>query len=202
MSSPIGHILGALAAYQSLEPLTPGDAPRGRKGLLLVGVLAVLPDLDIAWGWIQGDGTIFHRGFTHSVLFAAALAVLGNLIWYKSAEGFKKAGPMQALFAACLVHRLLDFLMGCGPEVPLFAPFSWRGFLASKKYVPTAIYARKFSDIPGVLTDVRFLRNAAMELWIFVPVFVATQPRRSWLVRCVCLLLTAAALVTTYLTYN
>lgn len=202
MSSPIGHILGALAAHQSLESLTPGDAPRGRKGLLLVGLLAVLPDLDIAWGWIQGDGTIFHRGFTHSILFAVALAILGNLIWYKSAEGFKKVGPMQALFVACLVHLLLDFLMGCGPEVPLLAPFNWSGFLTSKKYVPTAIYAGKFSDIPGVLTDARFLKNAAMELWIFVPLFVATQARRSWLVRGVCLLLTAAALVTTYLIYN
>ena len=202
MSSPIGHIFGALAAHQALDPLTPADAPSGRKGLLLIGVLSVLPDLDIAWGWIQGDGTIFHRGFTHSILFAAILAVLGNLIWFKSVEGFKRVGPMQALFAACLVHPLLDFLMGCGPEVPLLAPFSWRGFLASKKYLPTAYYVRSFSDIPRSLTSADNLKSLAMDVWIFLPLFLATQPRRSWAARGLLLLLSASALVTTYLLYN
>jgi len=202
MSSPIGHVIAALAVYQAIEPLTPSDAPRGRKGLFLVGILALLPDLDIVWGWIQGDGTIFHRGFTHSILFAAIIAILGNLIWYKSAEGFKKIGPMQAFLVACLVHPLLDLLMGCGPRVPLFAPFSWRGFQASSQYVPTAKYATRISAIPDVLTDLDALQGMAIELWIFLPLFFAAQSHRSWVARGVLLLLSASALITTYIVYN
>lgn len=202
MSSPIGHIIGALAMYQALEPLTPSGSPSGRKGLLLVGILAVVPDLDIAWGWIQGDGTIFHRGFTHSILFAAIIAIIGNLIWYKSVEGFKKIGPMQALLVACFVHPLLDFLMGCGRGVPLFAPFNWREFLAASQYVPPATYARTISDIPGVLTDLDALLRMGVELWIFLPLFFASQAKRSWAIRGGLLLLSASALITTYVVYN
>ncbi len=202
MSSPIGHIIGALAMYQALDPLTPSGSPRGRKGLFLVGLLAVLPDLDIAWGWIQGDGTIFHRGFTHSILFAAIIAVIGNLIWYKSVEGFKRIGPMQALLVACLVHPLLDFLMGSGRGVPLFAPFNWREFQAASQYVPTAKYAPSISDIPKVLTDLDVLLGMTIELWIFLPLFFACQAKRSWAFRGGLLLLSASALITTYVVYN
>ena len=201
MSSPVGHIIGALALYQALEPLTPSCSPRGRKGLLLVGILAVVPDLDIAWGWIQGDGTIFHRGFTHSILFAAILAIIGNLIWYKSVEGFKRIGPIQALFAACLVHPLLDFLMGSGDRLPFLAPFSWRRFLAESQYVPTARFARSIADVPSVLMDPSALRAMGMELWIFLPLFFASQAKRSWAIRGL-LLLSASALITTYFAYN
>ena len=202
MSSPIAHVLGAMTAYRTLSPLTPGDAPQGRKALFLVGVLALVPDLDIAWGWIQGSGTIFHRGFTHSVLFALILAVLGNIIWYKSPEAFRKVGPMQVLLVACLVHPLLDYLMACGAGVPLLAPFEWHGFLADNQYVPTAFYAERFSDIPYVLTNQKALLGSAAEVWIFLPFFLASKPGRSWMFRLPMLLLGASGLVAMYFIYN
>ena len=202
MSSSIGHVLGAAAAHRTFRCLAPADAPRGTRALLLIAALAALPDADIIWGWCQGSATAFHRGITHSVLFAAAFALLGNLVWYHSLGAFRNVRAALALFGACLVHPLLDYLMGCGDAMPLLAPFSWRGFQAPRQFVPTAYYAERVSDLPKVFTNRDHLWTMAIELWIFVPLFVAARPGRSWLVRAPLLLLSASALVTTYILYN
>jgi len=202
VSSFIGHVLGAAAAHRTLRGLAPADAPRGARAFLLIAALAVLPDVDIVWGWCHGGATAFHRGITHSLLFAAALALLGNLVWYHSLAAFRNVRSALALFAACVAHPLLDYLMGCGDAMPLLAPFSWRGFQAPRQFVPTAYYAERVSDLPKLFTNRGHLWTMAIELWIFVPLFVAGRPGRSWLLRLPLLLLSASALVTTYFLYN
>ena len=202
MSSLVGHILGAAAAHRSLQTLTPDDAPRGAGALLLVGALAMAPDLDILWGWTLGDATLFHRGVSHSILFAAMLALAGSLIWYRTLGAFKACRSLVVLFAVCLVHPALDWLMGCGPGIPWLAPFSWQGSVAPRQFVPTAYYTRSFSDLPALLADPRAVIGTLLELWIFLPLFLASTPRRRALSRVVLLVVAAAGCAVTYLRYN
>jgi inner membrane protein len=92
---------------------------------------AVIPDVDILLVWMGTNyrGMWGHRGFTHSVAFAAALAAL--LAW----EAFPTPAFRQirgrlwlALFAAGLSHGILDALMDGGKGVAFLAPFWGRRF--------------------------------------------------------------------------
>lgn len=74
MSYPLGHTAAGLLLYGI-------SAPAGREGwkvreLALATFLANLPDLDIVVGLCLGNGNLFHRGPTHSLLFALLLSVL------------------------------------------------------------------------------------------------------------------------------
>ncbi len=202
MSSPVGHIVGALAVYRALEARAPSDAPRAWKGWALVAVLAFAPDLDVVWGWIWGDATQYHRAFTHSILFALILAFLGNLAWYGLVSCFERWRYVWVLLVACLVHPLLDMLMKLGRDIPLFAPFSWEGYSSPVQLVPTAYYTNSWSGVRGLLTDWRTWQGVLLEVWIFVPLLLAASPGRRWSVRFGLVLLTAAAVVTTYFIYR
>ena len=201
MSSPVGHILGALALHRSLGSRTPADAPAGAKGVLLVAALALAPDLDLVWGWRYGDGTLWHRGFTHSVVFAAGLALLGNIVWYHSFRALTALRSMLALFAVCLVHPLLDFLMG-RPGVALLAPFRGGRWFSPVQLVPTAYYPRRFGHIAGLLADAYVLRGMFLELCIFLPLLVAAKPGQGLPLRLAMLLISAGSLTATVCLYN
>jgi inner membrane protein len=56
----------------------------GRKALLAGAVMGLIPDLDVAVGWISGPFASwqYHRSFTHSLLFGPLVGpVLAWLIW-------------------------------------------------------------------------------------------------------------------------
>ncbi|HYB70602.1 MAG TPA: metal-dependent hydrolase [Candidatus Bathyarchaeia archaeon] len=104
--------------------------------LLLAGVVvSALPDLDVLafqWGVPYGSA-LGHRGFTHSLCMAAAVALVGAACsrWLGSAA----AGTFAFLFSAMASHGLLDTLTDGGRGVALlwpwtgerfFAPWAWR----------------------------------------------------------------------------
>ena len=200
MSSPIGHILGALALHQALDPLKPSDTPRGWKAVVLVSALAYAPDLDVVWGWIRAG--VRHRGFTHSILFALMLAAAATFFWYGVAKGFGRWRYVGVLFLVCLVHPALDMLMKCGPDVPLFSPVSGRGFNSPVQFVPTAYYAASFSRVRAVVTYWRSWAGLGGELAIFVPLVLAAKAGRPWWLRVGLLAFSAAAVTITYLLYR
>jgi inner membrane protein len=94
--------------------------------LVLAGaVCSVVPDLDVigfAFG-VRYSDMLGHRGFTHSIFFAAALAGLLSLIIFR---GFQSAivEIFFFLFVSTLSHALLDMLTNGGLGIALFAPFS------------------------------------------------------------------------------
>lgn len=92
--------------------------------LVLVGALcAVIPDLDVigfAFG-VRYSAMLGHRGFTHSIVFAALLAVLATAFWVPSTAAFLSV--FLFLFFSTLSHPILDAFTEGGLGVALFAPF-------------------------------------------------------------------------------
>ena len=83
-------------------------------------VLTILPDVDVLafrFGIPYGS-TFGHRGFTHSIAFAAAASALATLL----VHGDRRAFAM--LFACAASHGLLDAMTDGGRGVAFFSPFS------------------------------------------------------------------------------
>ena len=94
--------------------------------LRLLGIAAlctVLPDLDMVMFWfgIPYEHPLGHRGFSHSLVFAALVAfVLARLFFRPERRG----AVGLYLFAATASHPLLDMLTNGGLGVALFSPFT------------------------------------------------------------------------------
>ena len=119
MPTVFTHVAVPLACAVAL------GSKRVPPAMLAVGmVAAVAPDFDglafklgIEYGSLLG-----HRGFTHSLLFALALGVLGAL-----AARLWRGKPWQGFVwvALCtLSHPLLDMATNGGAGVPLWWPLS------------------------------------------------------------------------------
>ena len=118
MPLPLGHAAIGLAA---LETINKPDSCESRLSLIIyVAVLANLPDLDILFSLLMdGNGYAFHRGPTHSLLFAlfaGYLASQAGRIWRRIP---------QLSFGVCALvifsHVAADMLLTASP-VSLFWP--------------------------------------------------------------------------------
>lgn len=80
MPFPIGHTVIGLAAYETAQS-KPARASRAAN-ILFITFLANLPDVDILIGLIfQGNGAVYHRGPTHSLLFALLFGFIASHAW-------------------------------------------------------------------------------------------------------------------------
>jgi len=142
--------------------------PRGAASpaLLLAGLAcSVVPDLDVigfGFGVSYGD-MLGHRGLTHSVLFAAALAALLGLTLFRDAAS--GGGPVFLfLFLSTLSHPLLDMLTNGGLGVALLAPFSnERYFFPWRPIEVSPIGVSSFLSAWGVRVILSELR------WVWLP---------------------------------
>ena len=123
----------------------------GNRAVLAGAVVALLPDIDVPIGNMLGDAAAltFHRGITHSVVFAllAALA-LGHLF----ARGGKGPGWRQWSMlcgAVLLSHLLLDAFTSYG--IQLLLPFSNHSFAIASVSVIDPVYT-----LPLLLTVLIF----------------------------------------------
>ncbi len=176
MSSVLGHGLAGLAVYQAVEQ--PARLPGGGFGVVLALGLSLLPDLDVV-GVILWPGQFAHRGFSHSLLFVAAVSgVLAGLLHLDDWRGFPRA--WYGLFAVCAVHPLLDYLMARGPGVPFFWPWDKTGYLAPIQFLPTAYYSHSFKGLAGLLSHGPTLKGMAIESAIFGPLLALTIWLNRW----------------------
>ena len=100
----------------------------GRLGrLAMVGALcAAAPDLDVVGLWlgVPWGHALGHRGITHSLAFAAALAAVVVLTLFRGPAGRGRRGVLWlALFLATASHGVLDAMTDGGSGVAFFAPF-------------------------------------------------------------------------------
>jgi len=164
MASLVTHAVAALALGTAFY--RPGTAKR----VWVAGALAsMLPDLDVLgfrFGVAYGD-FFGHRGFTHSLLFAAALAFL-----VAAALGPRTGlspGPLGAyLFLAAASHGLLDALTDGGLGVAFFSPFdNRRYFLPWRPIAVSPIGVRRFFTASGLLV----FESELVAVWLPALVF-------------------------------
>src|SRR5437868_4800418 len=123
MPSIITHVAVPLALRLGLG----GNVIPAR--LLACGAIgAMLPDLDVA-GMRLGvayASDFGHRGFTHSLFFAALAALVGACLYRRLRARFLAA--FLFLFAAVASHGLLDTFTNGGRGVEIFWPWTSERF--------------------------------------------------------------------------
>jgi membrane-bound metal-dependent hydrolase YbcI (DUF457 family) len=130
MATTIAHGLIGISTYCVMASAWPrsGGFPVGFKGLLLAGVAANLPDLDMLVSLLLfSDHKLLHGGITHSFAFAGLMAVL---LWLFGRR--RGLPPLVAVSGFLLVasHVVVDWFTGPrwglypSNGLALFWPFS------------------------------------------------------------------------------
>jgi inner membrane protein len=162
----IGHLALGLAAGR----LQPDRRYRARR-LVLYALLAACPDLDLV-PYLLGRGELVplgHRGATHSLAFAAAVAAVVALAW----PGASRRRTFLFAFLATVSHALVDPLSAGSYGPALLWPFSswrftWRGF----QPIPETPIGPELLQLDGFL-------HLALEAAIFAPLALyALWPER------------------------
>lgn len=165
MASAFGHALTSLAIGSSYQ-----KQQQHWKFLLLGVFCSVIPDADVIsfqLGVHYGDFW-GHRGFTHSIVFAALLAALLTFFFYRDIFLTKKGLTYMLFFTLCGVsHGILDAMTSGGLGVAFFSPFNTdRYFFPWRPIKVSPIGAGKFFGPRGIAV----LKSEAV--WIGVPCLV------------------------------
>jgi membrane-bound metal-dependent hydrolase YbcI (DUF457 family) len=117
MPLPLGHSAIGFAAYSIIS--NDKDSFIKWKMAISIVILSNLPDIDILFGLIiQNNGNAFHRGPTHSILFALTLGFLASKSWKLWSQipmiNFKTS------FLLILSHVIADYFLTNSP-----VSFSW-----------------------------------------------------------------------------
>ena len=135
--------------------------------LLAAGVLAAaLPDLDViafSWSVPYGSG-LGHRGFSHSLFAAAAVALAGVALSRRLQAGAGRT--VLFLFVAMASHGILDAFTDGGQGVALLWPAS-----AERFFAPAALRVIEVSPIGLTrFLSARGITVLESELrWIWLP---------------------------------
>jgi inner membrane protein len=135
------------------------------KRLLVAGVLgSILPDLDVLsfyFGVPYGD-EFGHRGFSHSFMFAALLALLGACTSRFLQTSFAKS--FLFLFVTTGSHGMLDALTSGGLGIAFFWPWSANRYFAPFRPIKVSpIGLSLFFSHRGIVVLLSEL------LWIWMP---------------------------------
>lgn len=120
MPTPFSHAMVASSLAAWYRPALPAR-------VWLAGIAcSALPDLDVigfGYGVRYGD-FLGHRGFTHSLVFAAGLALLGSALLPRAGlPARSRLSIFFYLFLATASHGVLDAMTNGGLGVAFFAPF-------------------------------------------------------------------------------
>jgi inner membrane protein len=161
MASPFSHAVAALSIGTCFY------RPQIPKRVWVAGVLcSVIPDLDsigFRFGIHYGDFW-GHRGFTHSLVFAALLAGVVTLaIFGRGIAGIGRFALFAYLFLATASHGVLDAMTDGGLGVAFFSPFdNKRYFLPWRPIHVSPIAVHRFFSARGLA----ILQNEAVWIWL------------------------------------
>ena len=143
------------------------------KLLLLTGIAAsMLPDVDVILFRFGAtyDQVWSHRGFTHSIVFALAVALAAALV-------LRRVAPPVVVFAFMFVaaasHGLLDMLTNGGHGVALLWPLTDQRFFFDWRPIRVAPLA--LSRFPPRAAAI----VATEALWIWVPAILVASILRA-----------------------
>ena len=119
MPLPLGHAAIGLATYETFHN---HDQNHSRLSTFtLVTILANLPDLDILVGLLfAGNGNFFHRGPTHSLVFAVLAGYAAANLWRLWGRIPRLGFPL--CFGLVFSHVVADMILTAAP-VSLLWPF-------------------------------------------------------------------------------
>lgn len=141
--------------------------PYAARIFLLCLFCSIAPDLD-AIGFRLGvpyHHWLGHRGFSHSLLFAAILALTASLFIPVGGKSVKTWILMFAAFFSCaLLHDVLDAMTNGGLGVAFLSPFSYKRFFLPWRPIVVSPMSLK------VLFSSRGLPVMASEfIWVIAP---------------------------------
>ena len=150
------------------------------KRLLAVGIVAaVVPDLDVLAFrlGISYSAEFGHRGFSHSLLLALIVGLVGASLAKPLHSTFRRS--FWFLFIAMASHGILDAFTNGGLGIALLWPFSGERFFAPFQPIEVApLGVSRFLSLRGVAV------LWSEVLWVWLPLFVvaavAVASRQHW----------------------
>ena len=155
MPLPLGHTAIGLATYDTLQPSN-GD-PSRLGTIAFITLMANLPDVDVVLGlMMHGNGNFFHRGPTHSLVFALVAGYLGAHLWRLGGR-IPRIG-FGVCFGLVLSHVLADMVFTTAP-VSLLWPFQvyWSPGFAGPENVLQAVLFQNFQDVGLIVGSACFV---------------------------------------------
>jgi len=149
MSLPIGHATIGITAYNLF--FRNGSSVGGWKVPLGILVLSNLPDVDVILGIVlQGNGSVFHRGPTHSLAFAVIAGFLASKVWEWWSPWPRLS--FRICFMLILSHILADSVFTSSP-ISFFWPFAvnWSGGHSGLTHVVNSVLFENYQDMPIIL---------------------------------------------------
>jgi len=149
MSLPIGHATIGFTAYSLLC----GNAFNLSRWKVPLGILILsnLPDVDVVLGIVlQGNGSAFHRGPTHSLIFAFIAGYLASKAWESWLQGPRLR--FRVCFLLILCHILADSLFTNSP-ISFFWPVvvNWSGGHSGLGHVLNLVLFGNYQDVTMII---------------------------------------------------
>jgi inner membrane protein len=119
MASPVAHSLAGALIYLACN----GSRKPRCQDMLAVMVAANLADLDLVPGLLLGDHGQFHRGASHSLLFAILLGAAASawLYWRQ----YPRALALGTMITLALLSQLLVDWLSFDASLPQGIPLLW-----------------------------------------------------------------------------
>ena len=180
MPLPIGH---AVIGFTTQSLFSAEASSFGRwKALFVILILSNLPDVDVLLGIVlHGNGHAFHRGPTHSLMFAfiGGFLAAGVLRWWFRLPKLS----FRICFLLILSHVVADLVFTSSP-VSFFWPITvnWSGGTIGLRHVVNLVLFGNYRDAEIIIGCVFFIilhRTLLKSGTIGYGRFVAAFSRRS-----------------------
>lgn len=162
MASAFSHIAIPAVLYAALK-----SKAVNFKLFLMAAVCSVIPDADVlAFNFgIPYESQWGHRGFTHSFVFALALACLCMLLHRR--VNSRPWTVFWICFISCASHPLLDMMTNGGLGVALFWPFS-----AERLFFPFRPIQVSPIGVGNFFSEKGLNVMTSEFIWVLIPAFV------------------------------
>jgi membrane-bound metal-dependent hydrolase YbcI (DUF457 family) len=176
MALPIAHGLVGAGVVAAIWPMK--NSVLDRRALVLGAFLGILPDLDYVLTLLMKYSSSYHRGFSHSILFAC---LIGSTAAF--AFGRLNVRTATAFSGAVASHGILDVIVSQKGGVELIWPFWPQRFALGLFDYPDA-FDLKYSPLKDVLVIAggrRLLEISAYEMVLVAPMFLLIVLCRTYL---------------------
>jgi len=144
MPLPIGH---AAIGFTTYSLCSANESGFGRwKVLLGILIFSNLPDVDVVLGIVfHGNGNVFHRGPTHSLIFALIGGFLASRAWGLWSQLPKFS--FRICFLLILSHVVADFVFTSSP-ISFFWPITvnWIDGYSGLRHVVDLVLFGNYQD--------------------------------------------------------